>query len=115
MANFVISKRFSGDYKFEFASRKGKPIFTSNRFELRMDCESAAVQLRSVLETCSYVKVKTTKGKFFFRVVVDKEVVAISRKYSTELMVQKGIVEITKYGSRAEILDFSNNSLFSED
>jgi hypothetical protein len=26
MASFVISKRFSGDYKFEFASRKGKPI-----------------------------------------------------------------------------------------
>jgi hypothetical protein len=30
---------------------------------------------------------------------------ATSRKYSTELMVQ-GIVEITKYGGRAEILDF---------
>jgi hypothetical protein len=27
MASFVISKRFSGDYKFEFASRKErKPI-----------------------------------------------------------------------------------------
>jgi hypothetical protein len=26
MASFVISKRFSGDYKFEFLSRKGKPI-----------------------------------------------------------------------------------------
>jgi hypothetical protein len=115
MANFVISKRFSGDYKFEFASRKGKAIFTSNAFELRMDCESAAEQLRSVLDTCSYVKFKTTKGKFFFRVVVEDEVVAVSRKYSTELMVQKGIVEITKYGSRAEILDFSNDNFVFED
>ncbi len=115
MATFVISKRFSGDYKFEFTSRKGKTIFTSNAYELRMDCESAAEYIRSVLETCSYVKFKTTKGKFFFRVVVDSEVVATSRKYSTELMVQKGIVEITKYGSRAEILDFSNNSFVFED
>jgi hypothetical protein len=52
------------------------------------------------------------QGKFFFRVVVD-EVMATSRKYSTELMVQ-GIVEITKYG-RAEILDFSNNNFAFED
>jgi hypothetical protein len=34
---------------------------------------------------------------------------ATSRKYSTELMVQR-VVEITKYGRRAEILDFSNNN-----
>ncbi|UFH36699.1 YegP family protein [Flavobacterium acetivorans] len=115
MASFVISKRFSGDYKFEFTSRKGKTIFTSNAYELRMDCESAAEHIRSVLETCSYVKFKTSKGKFFFRVVVDNEVVATSRKYSTELMVEKGIAEIVKYGSKAEILDFSNNNFVFED
>jgi hypothetical protein len=115
MATFVISKRFSGDYKFEFTSRKGKTIFTSTAYELRMDCEAAAEHIRSGLETCSYVKFKTTKGKFFFRVVVENEVVATSRKYSTELMVQKGIVEITKYGARAEILDFSNDNFVFED
>ena len=115
MASFVISKRLSGHYKFEFTSRKGKTIFTSNAYELRMDCEAAAEELRLVLETCSYVKFKTTKGKFFFRVVVENEVMATSRKYSTELMVQKGIVEITKYGGRAEILDFSNNNFAFED
>lgn len=109
MGTFVISKRFSGDYKFEFVSRKGKTIFTSNAYELRMDCEADAEYLLSVLETCSYVKFKTSKGKFFFRVVVDNKVIAVSRKYSTELMVQKGIDEIVKYGSKAEILDFANN------
>jgi uncharacterized protein YegP (UPF0339 family) len=109
MASFVITKRFSGEYKFEFTSRKAKTIFTSNAYELRMDCEADAEYIRSVLESCSYVKFKTTKGKFFFRVVVDGEVKAVSRKYSTELMVQKGIDEIVKYGARAEILDFSNN------
>ena len=115
MGSFVISKRFSGDYKFEFTSRKGKTIFTSNAYELRMDCESDAEYVRSVFESCSYVKFKTSKGKFFFRVVVDGIVKATSRKYSTELMVQKGIDEIVKYGSKAEILDFSNNDFIFED
>ncbi|MBC5837206.1 DUF1508 domain-containing protein [Flavobacterium muglaense] len=115
MASFVISKRFSGDYKFEFTSRKGKTIFTSNSYELRMDCEADAEYIRSVFDSCSYVKFKTTKGKFFFRVVVDGVVKAVSRKYTTELMVQKGIDEIVKYGARAEILDFSNNNFVFED
>ena len=115
MGTFVISKRFSGDYKFEFTSRKGKTIFTSNAYELRMDCEADAEYLRSVLESCSYVKFKTSKGKFFFRVVTENRVVAVSRKYSTELMVQKGIDEIVKYGTKAEILDFANNDFVFED
>jgi hypothetical protein len=44
----------------------------------------------------------------------DQKVFAISRKYSTELMMQKGIDEIIKYASKAEILDFSSgDSIFS--
>jgi hypothetical protein len=65
-----------------------------------MDCESAAEELRLVLETCSYVKFKTTKGKFFFRVVVENEV--NEKRYSTELMVQ-GIVEITIWWKSGDI------------
>jgi hypothetical protein len=43
------------------------------------------------------------QGKFFFRVVVENEVMAESIVQSWWF---KGIVEITKYGGRAEILDF---------
>jgi hypothetical protein len=43
------------------------------------------------------------------------KVFAVSRKYSTELMMSKGIEEIMKYGSKAEILDFSSGDVvFSE-
>jgi hypothetical protein len=80
----------SGHYKFEFTSER-KDNFTSNAYELRMDCESAeraAVGFRDVF----YVKFKTTKGKFFLG-VVENEVMATSRKYSTELMVQKGLLK----------------------
>jgi uncharacterized protein YegP (UPF0339 family) len=115
MASIVITKRFTGDYKFEFTSRKGKTIFTSKAYELRMDCEADAEYVRSIFQSCAFVKLNTTGGKFFFRVVVDDVVMAISRKYTTELMVQKGINEIVKYGSEAEILDFSNNDFKFED
>jgi uncharacterized protein YegP (UPF0339 family) len=45
MASFVISKRLSGHYKFEFTPERERH-FTSNAYELRMDCESAAEELR---------------------------------------------------------------------
>jgi hypothetical protein len=53
-----------------------------------MDCESAAEELRFFRDVLWF---KTTKGKIFFRVVVENEVMAT--KYSTELMVQKGLLK----------------------
>ena len=40
---------------------------------------------------------------------------ATSRKYTTELLLQKGIKEIVLYGSKAETLDFSSNDLIFEE
>ncbi|WP_418264823.1 DUF1508 domain-containing protein [Flavobacterium faecale] len=115
MGSFVISKRFSGDYKFEYTSRKGKPIFTSKTYELRMDCEADAELLRSEFGACSFLKYKTAKGKFYFKVVLNDVLMAVSRKYSTVLMAEKGISEIVKYGSKAEILDFAASEVIFED
>jgi hypothetical protein len=54
----------SGHYKFEFTP-EGKDNFTSsNAYELRMDCESAAEELRLVLETCSMSSLKQPKENF---------------------------------------------------
>ena len=36
---------------------------------------------------------------------------ATSRKYTTELLLQKGISEIQKYAKNSEVLDFSSNDL----
>jgi hypothetical protein len=51
MASFVISKRLSGHYKFEFTPER-KDNFTSNAYELRMDSnqrqKKAAVGFRDV-------------------------------------------------------------------
>ena len=47
MGTFVIAQRLSGVYKYEFVSRKGKTIFTSNDFELRFECEEEIEKLKS--------------------------------------------------------------------
>ena len=115
MGTFVISKRFNDYYKFEFVSRKGKTILTSSSYELKFECEEEIEVLKESLETCGYLKFKTAKGKCFFKLMLHERVVAISRKYSTELMMQKGITEIIKYASKAEVLDFlDGDAIFSE-
>jgi uncharacterized protein YegP (UPF0339 family) len=115
MGTFVISKRLSDDYKFEFVSRKGKPIFTSINYELRFECEEAIELFKAAIEEYLFLRFKTAKGKCFFKLMKGDKVFAISRKYSTELMMQKGIDEIIKYASKAEILDFSTgDTIFSE-
>ncbi len=115
MGTFVISKRLNDFYKFEFVSRKGKTIFTSTDYELRFECEETIEVFRLGIESCHFLRFKTAKGKCFFKLIQDEKVLATSRKYSTELMMQKGMDEIIKYGAKAEILDFSAGaSIFSE-
>ena len=40
---------------------------------------------------------------------------ATSRKYTTELLLQKGIKEIVNYASKSEILDFSSSESIFDD
>ena len=114
MGTFVISKRNNGFYKFEFVSRKGKPVFTSIDYELRFECEEAIEFFKAHVEAYQFLKFKTAKGKCFFRLIHQDVLFAVSRKYSTELMLQKGIREITLYAAQAEILDFSGADIFSD-
>lgn len=107
MGTFVIAQRVSGVYKYEFVSRKGKTIFTSNDFELRFECEEAIEQLKTTIDRCVFMRCKSSSGKFFFRLILDEHELAVSRKYTTALLLQKGIDEITKYAVKAEFLDFS--------
>jgi uncharacterized protein len=111
MATFVITKRFNDEYKFEFTSRKGKTIFTSNSFELKFECEIEIELIKNNIETATFLKSKSSGGKYFFRLLIGKKQCAISRKYSTQPMLEKGINEILKYAVKSEILDFSGSDL----
>lgn len=116
MSTFVISKRINDKYKFEFTSRKGKVIFTSNDFELKFECENEIEFIRCNIENAIFLKFKSNNGKFYFRLMIDEREIAVSRKYTTQLLLQKGIDEILKYSCKSEILDFANNdfALFEE-
>lgn len=115
MATFVISKRASGNYKYELVSRKGKTIFTSNSFELRFECEEEIEFLKRHLSDLFFMKFKSGNGKFFFKIILNEKELAVSRKYSTQLLLQKGIDEIMRSSVEAEVLDFSLNSdIFGE-
>ena len=114
MGTFVISKRVNDFYKFEFVSRKGKTIFTSNSYELKFECEDEIELLKVSAESFDYLKFKSSQAKYFFKIVLNEKSFATSRKYATEVMMQKGIDEIIKYISKAEILDFSNTDTIFE-
>ena len=111
MGAFVISKKLNGDYKFIFASRKGKTIFTSIGCKFKSDCELMIAEIKTNTGTFAFTKVRNAGGMFFFRLSKDGLVLANSRKFTTELLLQKGIDEIIKYVSISEILDFSEPSL----
>lgn len=115
MGVFVISKRFNDEYKFVFTSRKGKTIFTSLSYELKFECEEDIEKFKLNIESAEFLKFKSTAGKYFFKLFLAGNHFATSRKYTTELRLQKGINEIVQYASKSEILDFSeNNFVFSD-
>jgi len=111
MGMFVISKRINGDYKFVFTSRKGKTIFTSISCKQKSDCEVMIEAIRNNISFFAFTKNRSGSGKYFFRLSKDGLVLATSRKYSTELSIQKGVTEILKYVQRSETLDFSENEM----
>jgi uncharacterized protein YegP (UPF0339 family) len=107
MGTFVITKRLNGSYKYEFNSRKGKAILISEDYELRFECEEAIEALKKAVDVIFFMRFKTKKGKMYFKVIVDEKEVAVSRKYNTQFLMEKGIAEITRSLHVSEILDFS--------
>jgi len=107
MGTFVISKRQNGWYKYEFASRKGKVIFTSADFELRFECEENIEGLKKSIEEIYFMKFKSKNGKLYFKIILNQKEIAVSRKYTTVLLLEKGISDVVKSVTNAEILDFS--------
>ena len=106
MSAFVISKRANGHYKFIFASRKGKTIFTSIACRQKSDCKLIIAALQDEPLSFKFSQSRTGSGKFFFRVSRGGLVLATSRKFSTQLMLQKGIDQFKNYVEVAETFDF---------
>lgn len=108
MSTFIITKRSNGEYKFVFTSRKGKIIFTSLSYELKFECEEDIDLIKKELKNLILIRKKSSIGKFYFELLLNDKIYGTSRKFSTLLMLQKGIDGINKYLENAEVLDFSN-------
>ncbi|MBC7607798.1 MAG: DUF1508 domain-containing protein [Burkholderiales bacterium] len=115
MGTFIIKKRFNNDYKFVFSSRKGKIIFTSVSCSSKSVNESMIAEIKNNIVDFGFTRLKNAAGKYFFKLTKEGSVFAISRKYATEPVMQKGIDEIVKYVSVAEILDFSEGNFIFPD
>lgn len=115
MGAFVISKRFDDRYKFVFTSRKGKTIFTSPSYELKMECEEIIEVIKANIDTYTYVKSRAANGKYFFKMMMEDAVIATSRKYTTPLLLQKGIDEIIRTAVKSDVLDFTMNEFVFPD
>lgn len=107
MTAFVISKDHNNHFKFTYASRKGKTIFTSIPCKNKLDCERILEGLRNNPTSFTFTKKKAGSGKYFFRISISGLVLATSRKFSTERLVEKGIDGILRNAPIAETLDFS--------
>jgi len=115
MGTFVISKRFDDRYKFVFTSRKGKTIFTSPSFELKMECEAIIEEIKETIDNYTYVKSRAANGKYFFKMMLEETVIATSRKYTTPLLLEKGIDEIIRTAVKSDVLDFTLNEFVFPD
>lgn len=115
MGTFVISKRFDDRYKFVFTSRKGKTIFTSPSYELKMECEDNITAIRANVNEYTYVKARAANGKYFFKMMLEEATIATSRKYTTPLLLEKGIAEIIRTAVKSDILDFTINEFVFPD
>lgn len=115
MGAFVISKKINGDYKFIFATRKGKTIFTSIGCKNKSDCEKMIAAIQENIDQFTLTRSRNAAGKYFFRLVKDGLVLATSRKFSTEFMFQKGINNLREHIHNSETLDFSENEFIFPD
>ncbi|HSD14793.1 MAG TPA: hypothetical protein VLB74_09110 [Flavobacterium sp.] len=112
MGTFVISRKENGLIKFEFNSRRGKTLFTSQSYKTKDDCQKDIAFLKQRFENTSFLKFKTPAGKFFFKLIHKDHIHGISRKFTTELLLAKGLDEMKNNFLESETLDFSEEIFF---
>ena len=109
MAMFVISRKTSGSYCFDFTSRRGTPLFSSMACKYKADCELIIDALQHGFDHFTITRQTTPAGKHFFRLSRNGLVIARSRYFNTPLRLEKGLEEVHRAITEAEVLDFSDN------
>lgn len=113
MGTLVISIKENNTYKYSYNNYKGNTIFTSNSFKSKAQCFSDINVIKNNFEVLQFVKFKTPSGKFFFKLELNGFILGNSRKFTTPLLIEKGINDIRKNFINSEVLDFTEN-IFGE-
>ncbi|WP_430613965.1 hypothetical protein [Flavobacterium sp. JP2137] len=107
MSAFVISLKENGQLKYTYNSRRGKTILTSMEYSSKEAIHGTINFLKNNFELVSLYKFRTPSGKYFFKIAIDQNIYATSRKFTTELRLIKGMDEVRRNFIASEILDFS--------
>ena len=83
--------------------------------ELKMECEDCIEAIKANIEKYTYAKARAANGKYFFKMMLDETVIATSRKYTTPLLLEKGIDEIIRTAVKSDVLDFAMNEFVFPD
>ena len=73
MGAFVISKKHNDEYKFVYTSRKGKIVFTSKSYELKMYCEEDIELIKANAQKAQCLKFKASNGTFFYKLMIGEK------------------------------------------
>ncbi|MEK6451556.1 MULTISPECIES: hypothetical protein [Myroides] len=107
MSAFVISLKENGKFKYTFEHRRGKTLMTSMEYPSKEAIRSTINFLKNNTELISFLKFRTPSGKLFFKLAIEDNIYATSRKFTTELRFEKAMEEINTNFDLAEILDFT--------
>lgn len=80
-----------------------------------MQCEDSIEEIKANIEKYTYVKSRAANGKYFFKMMLKDTEIATSRKYTTPLLLEKGIEEIIRTAVKSDVLDFAMNEFVFPD
>ena len=109
MGTLVISKKENSTYKYTYNNRKGNTVITSNSHQTKAHCISEINVLKRNFSSIEFVRYKTPSGKLYFKLSLNGYVLGASRKFTTPLLLEKGMSDVTKYFMESEILDFTED------
>ncbi|SEH98755.1 hypothetical protein SAMN02927937_02562 [Paenimyroides aquimaris] len=109
MGTLVISKKENNTYKYTYNNRKGNVIFTSNSYSSKAQCLSEINILKRNFSVIKFIHYKTPSGKMFFKVNVNNHILGVSRKFTTPLLMEKGLNDLKNNFLISEVLDFTED------
>lgn len=109
MGTLVISKKENNKYKYTYNNRKGNTLLTSNSHETKAHCISEINILKRNFSSIEYVRYKTPSGKLYFKISVNEHLLGSSRKFTTPLLMEKGLNDFKSYFTISEVLDFTED------